>query len=81
MRPGQPITPSHRAAISAANKGRPFTVEHRERISEAMLAHYERVSPPMSPAQRAWREHRRQYKRDLREQRRRGRIRRQNTQQ
>jgi hypothetical protein len=61
------ISAEHRAAVSAANRGREFSSQHRERISAALIAFYERVSPPMSPAERLRREARRQYNRQRRE--------------
>jgi hypothetical protein len=64
------LSPEHRAAVSAANRGRPFSSQHCDRISEALIAFYERVSPPASAAARAWREHRRLCKRALRGRRR-----------
>lgn len=60
------LSPEHRAAISAANKDRLFTLEHADRISDALIAYYARVSPPSSAAERGRREARRLYKRALR---------------
>jgi hypothetical protein len=63
---GKTISPAHRAAVSAADRGREFSPQHCDRISEALIAYYARVSPPMSAKARQWREQRRLYKRALR---------------
>ena len=64
------ISAEHRAAISAANKDRLFTIDHCDKISDAHIAYHERVNPPLSPAERHRREKRRVYKRALRARRR-----------
>ena len=65
-----------KAKMSASRRGKRFTSEHCDALSQALLDFYQRTHPPLSPAERARREARRIYKRDLREQRRRGRVRR-----
>ena len=63
-------SPQHRAAVSAALKGKPKPVEHADKISDAHIAYHERVNPPASAAERHRREKWRQYKRALRARRR-----------
>ena len=65
------------AASHAWRRHAPVTPDHAERISETLIAYYAKVSPPCGLAEQARREAWRKYKRNLREQRRRGRIRRQ----
>ena len=73
------ISPEHRAAVSAANRGKEFSLTHRERISATLIAYYERVSPPSSPAERHRRERWREYKRALLERRRANRVQKEKT--
>jgi hypothetical protein len=64
------ISAAQRAAVSAALKGVPFTVDHCDKISDAHIAYHERVNPPASAAARHKRERWRTYKRALRARRR-----------
>ena len=64
------ISAAERAAVSAANKDRPFTIEHADKISDAHILYNERTNPPSSEAERQQRESRRLCKRALRARRR-----------
>jgi hypothetical protein len=70
LRLGSKHSPESCAKMSASHRGKRFTPDHCDALSEAHLESYARVLPPASPAVLAWREKRRVYKRDLRKRRR-----------